>query len=159
MAGKDNQMAHGPSNVSDVLSKKQRSYCMSKIRGGNTTPELLLRKALWRKGLRYRLRSSQPGRPDITFPKEKIVIFVDGCFWHKYPEHFQMPKTRTDFWSQKIEENIKRDMAVNEELENMGWTVIRLWEHEINSNTPECVNIVLHNNKTRVNKICQQSYI
>ncbi|WAF91663.1 very short patch repair endonuclease [Aeromonas hydrophila] len=130
--------------MTDVLNEEQRKYCMSQIRGGNTTPEVLLRKALWRKGLRYRLRSSLPGRPDITFPKEKIAIFVDGCFWHKCPEHFQMPKTRTYFWAQKIEKNIKRDMAVNEELENMGWTVIRFWEHEINSNTPECVNIVLH---------------
>ncbi|WP_375055623.1 very short patch repair endonuclease [Zobellella sp. DQSA1] len=128
--------------MTDVLNEKQRKYCMSRIRGKNTTPEVLLRKALWRKGLRYRLSSSLPGRPDITFPRQKIAIFVDGCFWHKCPEHFQTPKTRTEFWVQKLEKNIKRDKLVNEKLKSLGWTVIRFWEHEINKDTTACVNAV-----------------
>ncbi|MEA3640227.1 MAG: very short patch repair endonuclease [Lamprobacter sp.] len=117
--------------TTDVLNKVQRSYCMSRIRSRDTTPEVLLRKALWKRGLRYRIHHSLPGRPDIVFPSRRIAIFVDGCFWHRCPKHWQAPKNNAEFWEQKIGLNEARDAQVNRQLEAKGWKVIRVWEHEI----------------------------
>lgn len=122
--------------MADVLSKAQRSYCMSRIRGKDTKPELLLRKSLWANGFRYRLKSRLPGKPDIIFPKKKIVIFVDGCFWHGCPVHSHRPATNTRIWEEKLNNNIKRDKKVNRELAELGWVVLRFWEHEIRQELP-----------------------
>src|SRR3990167_909880 len=97
----------------DVLNPEQRSYCMSRIKGKNTKPEVALRKALWGLGFRYRIKSRLPGKPDIVFPALKVAIFVDGCFWHKCPEHYISPKTRVDFWEKKISGNVERDEIKN----------------------------------------------
>lgn len=122
----------------DVLTKKQRSYNMSMIRGKNTTPEITLRKLLFSKGLRgYRL-SGLSGKPDIIYPKYKIAIFIDGCFWHKCPQHFKQPATCKEFWTKKIDGNVKRDKEVNRILNGEGWTVLRFWEHEIEKNINKC---------------------
>ena len=129
--------------MTDVLTKKQRSRCMSKIRPRNTKPELLLRKKLWSIGLRYRLKSELIGKPDIVFISKKIAIFIDGCFWHGCPEHYSRPKSNIDFWSEKIRKNIKRDKYVNDVLKSQGWLVLRFWEHEIIQRIDECVEIVL----------------
>ena len=120
----------------DVLTKKQRSYNMSRIRGRNTKPEIMLRSMLFSKGLRgYRL-SGFSGNPDIAYPKYKVAIFVDGCFWHKCPKHYQEPATRRQFWIKKIEGNVKRDLRVNEILKKDKWIVLRFWEHDVkNLNT------------------------
>lgn len=115
----------------DVLTPEQRRKCMSSVRGTNTKPELLLRKALWRKGLRYRLKSELPGKPDIVLARYKIAIFVDGCFWHNCPAHGSLPETNKSFWEKKIARNVERDHQVNALLEQNGWLVIRIWEHEI----------------------------
>ena len=120
--------------MTDVLTSEQRSYNMSRIRGKDTVPELLLRKALWSIGLRYRVHYKLPGRPDIVFVKHKIAIFVDGCFWHGCPEHGVRPKTNSSFWDKKIQGNIERDKKNQQKLEEMGWTVLRFWEHEIEKN-------------------------
>lgn len=112
---------------------------MSRIRGKNTKPELIIRKALWSAGLRYRLRSKLPGRPDLVFPGKKVAVFVDGCFWHQCPEHFQWPKTRPDFWKQKISGTVMRDIEINGQLKKMGWTVIRIWEHELSKKLDKVV--------------------
>lgn len=128
----------------DVLTKKQRSYNMSMIRGRNTQPEIRLRKFLFSKGLRgYRL-SGLLGKPDIIFPKYKTAIFIDGCFWHKCPEHFKEPVTRKTFWAKKINGNVKRDNEINKILITEGWTVLRFWEHEIEKAINECYNTVLN---------------
>jgi len=112
---------------------------MSRIHGKNTSPELKLRKLLWKSGLRgYRVYYNLPGKPDIVFTKQKLVIFVDGCFWHKCPVCFRPPATNEGFWSEKLQKNVERDMRVNEELQNTGWTVLRIWEHEIKK-TPDVV--------------------
>lgn len=95
--------------MADVLTKEQRSYCMSQIRGKNTKPEVILRKALWSMGYRYRIKNKLPGKPDLIYPSLKVAIFVDGCFWHKCPKHFQPPKTRQIFWENKINANVERD--------------------------------------------------
>lgn len=115
----------------DVLTIEQRRFCMSRIRPGDTGPELRLRKALWGRGHRYRLRSKLLGRPDLIFPKAKIAVFVDGCFWHGCAEHCKLPKTNANFWSQKIARNVQRDQQVTAALVSSGWTVIRSWEHDI----------------------------
>lgn len=129
--------------MTDVLTKEQRSYCMSQIKGKDTKPEVLLRKTLWNLGYRYRLKSRLPGKPDIVFPSRHIVIFVDGCFWHKCPEHFQMPKSNRASWKSKIEANVARDRYVNNALKTMGWKVIRVWEHEVKRALPEVLDKLL----------------
>ena len=118
--------------MTDVLTKEQRSFNMSQIKGKDTKPEVTLRKQLRARGIRgYRIHYKLPGKPDIVFLKKKIAIFVDGCFWHKCPLCFVKPKTRAKFWTKKIESNIKRDTTVKELLEKEGWIVLRIWEHEI----------------------------
>lgn len=117
--------------MSDVLTEQQRSYCMSKIKGRDTTPELTLRKALWKAGYRYRIKNKLPGKPDIVFPGVRLTVFIDGCFWHGCPEHSTIPKTNTEFWAVKLKRNKERDKEVNGLLMNDGWQVLRFWEHEI----------------------------
>ena len=125
--------------MTDVLTPEQRKKNMSRIHGKNTSPELKLRKLLWKSGLRgYRVYYNLPGKPDIVFTKQKLVIFVDGCFWHKCPVCFRPPASNEGFWSEKLQKNVERDMRVNEELQNTGWTVLRIWEHEIKK-TPDVV--------------------
>ncbi len=116
---------------------------MSRIRGKNTKPELLLRKALWRKGARYRLHYKIPGRPDIVFVGKRIAVFVDGCFWHGCPEHGVSPKTNAAFWRKKIRGNVERDRRITEELRRDGWTVLRFWEHEVRDDLEGVVSKVL----------------
>lgn len=115
----------------DVLSPEQRAYCMSRIKGRNTNPEMALRKALWQLGYRYRINTRLSGKPDIVLTNYRTVIFVDGCFWHKCPDHFVQPKTRAQFWADKIQKNVERDERNNDILYSQGWQVVRIWEHEI----------------------------
>lgn len=112
---------------------------MSRIRGQNTKPETILRKALWCCGYRYRISNKLPGRPDIVFPGRKVVVFVDGCFWHMCPSHFTMPKKNRTFWEAKLKRNVARDHEVNNALDKQGWKVIRVWEHEIRDDLDCCV--------------------
>ena len=119
--------------MADVLTPAQRRHCMSSIRGRDTRPEVRLRKALWALGLRYRLRSKLPGRPDLVFVADHVAVFVDGCFWHQCPKHAVWPKNNSSFWRRKLEANVKRDRRNNRELKLQGWKVIRIWEHEVNS--------------------------
>ena len=121
--------------MGDVLTKEQRSYCMSQIKSKNTLIEISLRKFLWSKGIRnYRIRSRLIGRPDIIFPKYKIAVFIDGCFWHKCPDCYNEPKTNKAFWVSKIKKNTERDLNVNKTLKKEGWKVLRFWGHEIRKN-------------------------
>jgi DNA mismatch endonuclease (patch repair protein) len=117
--------------VGDVLNKRQRSYCMSRIRGRDTGPEIVLRRALWALGLRYRLANPLPGKPDLVFVRERVSVFVDGCFWHGCPDHGARPKTNKAFWHRKLSANLRRDRRVERQLRANGWRVIRVWEHEI----------------------------
>ncbi len=128
--------------MADVMTPEQRSRCMSRIRGKDTKSELILRRALWSQGLRYRLKSKLPGKPDIVFPGARVVVFVDGCFWHGCPEHATAPKTNRKFWSKKLKANKDRDLRVTHELEEMGWTVLRFWEHEVKQDVGAVVSII-----------------
>ena len=127
----------------DVMTREQRSHCMSRIRGKDTVPEMTLRRALWARGLRYRLHYRITGRPDIVFPRQKTAIFIDGCFWHGCPAHRTHPKNNADFWRTKIENNIARDADVTKILEAEGWTVLRFWEHQIKLELSSIIDRIL----------------
>ena len=123
---------------------------MSSIKSKNTRPELILRKALWRKNLRYRINYKKlPGKPDIVFTKKKIVIFCDGDFWHGHNWALRGLSSLEDelngyseFWRQKILRNIKRDNEINKDLTSRGWTVIRIWESDIKNDVNKCVDLI-----------------
>ena len=120
-----------------------RSEQMSRIRGKDTSPERLLRSALWTAGLRFRLQAKTPhGRPDVVFPKARVAVFIDGCFWHGCPEHYVRPRTRNEFWSAKLLGNVDRDRRQTLQLEAEGWRVCRFWEHQIFEDLPEVVGTV-----------------
>lgn len=112
---------------------------LAQVRSKGTRPEVILRKLLWQNGLRgYRKHPPLPGKPDLVFPRCKLAIFVDGCFWHGCPAHFKMPTNNADYWAEKIERNQRRDGLVQETLERMNYRVLRLWEHEV-KREPETV--------------------
>jgi DNA mismatch endonuclease (patch repair protein) len=132
--------------ASGFYTTKKRSKIMSKIRGKNTKPELLFRKALWKEGVRYRVDSKKlPGKPDVSIQKYKLAIFIDGEFWHGYnwDERKDKIKSNRGFWVPKIERNMQRDREVNRQLNTMGYTVFRFWEKEIKSELNKCINDVL----------------
>lgn len=132
--------------ASGFYTTKKRSKIMSKIRGKNTKPELLFRRALWKKGVRYHVDSKQlPGRPDVSIMKYNLAIFIDGEFWHGYnwDEKKHIIKSNRKFWIPKIERNMQRDRQMNRQLEEMGFTVFRFWTHEIKTNLDKCINDVL----------------
>ena len=104
---------------------------MARVRSKDTRPELVLRRALWRSGFRYRLHAKLPGSPDIVFGGARVAVFVDGCFWHKCPHHYTAPARNADFWHEKVEKNVARDRAADRRLCAAGWLVLRIWEHEI----------------------------
>ena len=118
----------------DRLTSEQRSWNMSRIKGKNTRPEILLRSLLHRLGFRFSLRRQElPGRPDIVLPRHGVVIFVHGCFWHRH-EHCKnsvLPKTRQDFWMAKLTGNVNRDKRNVFALEQLGWKVLTVWECEV----------------------------
>lgn len=118
------------------------------IRSKNTKPEIIVRKFLHNKGLRFRLhKKNLLGKPDIVLPKYKSIIFVNGCFWHghKKCKYFKLPKTRTKWWSDKISKNKMNDSTVIKKLIDLGWKVIVIWECEIKSKNRENNLIILYN--------------
>lgn len=117
----------------DVHSPTQRSYNMSQIKDKDTRPEVITRHWLWHNGYRYRLHCKDlPGKPDIVFQKEKKVIFVHGCFWHKHNcDYFQWPQTNMAFWKDKILNNVERDKSIYSELETKGWRYMIVWECQL----------------------------
>ncbi|WP_281349976.1 very short patch repair endonuclease [Pandoraea aquatica] len=116
--------------LTDVHSSAVRSRNMSAIRAKDTRPEMLIRQGLHKRGLRFRLHVGRlPGSPDLVLPKYRTVIFVHGCFWHGHGCHlFKLPKTRTEFWSTKIDANVRRDIIAQEELSALGWRIGIVWE-------------------------------
>lgn len=122
--------------MADVHSKEVRSYNMSRIKGKDTKPEMLVRKFLHANGFRYRLHVKDlPGKPDIVLPKYRTVIFVHGCFWHGHAncKYYVVPKTRTDWWLNKINSNISNDEKALAALKKQGWKIITLWECQLKS--------------------------
>lgn len=118
----------------DTLTRLQRHNCMSRIRGKNTKPEILVRKGLHARGFRFRLHNKKlPGSPDIVLPKYGVAIMVNGCFWHGHKgcRYATKPKTNVAFWETKIARNRHRDEVTNAHLEALGWHVITIWECEL----------------------------
>ncbi|MBM2768419.1 very short patch repair endonuclease [Burkholderia anthina] len=116
--------------MTDVVDKETRSRMMSGIRGKDTKPELMIRRALHSRGFRYLLHSSSlPGKPDMVFPKYRAVIFVHGCFWHVHGcKYFKLPGSRTEFWREKLLKNRRRDELALETIQALGWRVLVVWE-------------------------------
>jgi|ERR1700730_3128315 len=124
-----------------------RSEQMARIKGWDTSPELRLRRALWRAGLRFRLR--RPGmqiRPDLVLScdSSKLALFIDGCFWHGCPEHYVPPRSAIGFWARKLATNVERDRRQTLVLESAGWRVLRLWECDVIEALDRCVARVQH---------------
>ena len=120
--------------MTDKLSKKKRSWNMSRIRSTDTKPEKLLRSVLHRMGFRFRLyQRGLPGRPDIVLPKYHTVVFVHGCFWHQHPGCIEAvrPKTNMKYWEAKLDGNVIRDRRNRKTLRKQGWSVFRIWECQI----------------------------
>jgi DNA mismatch endonuclease (patch repair protein) len=117
----------------DVFTKAKRSEVMSKIRGkGNKDTEVALAKLFRVHGITgWRRHYPITGKPDFAFPKQKVAVFVDGCFWHGCPKHGTQPKGNSVFWAAKLETNKARDRRVNRELKAKGWRVVRVWEHDL----------------------------
>jgi len=96
-----------------------------------TKPELALRSELHRRGLRFRVNHpGLPGRPDVTFTRVRLAVFVDGCFWHRCPEHGTLPRNNREWWQAKLDRNVARDRAKDGALADLGWTALHVWEHE-----------------------------
>ncbi len=125
--------------MADTLTKEQRSYCMSRIRSKDTSIEIMLRKGLFKRGLRYRVNYKKlPGSPDIVFVKPKIAIFIDGDFWHG--RDFEKRRhTYNKYWTKKIIGNMKRDIKIDKKLKTEGWEVVRIWGSELKRNLEKYV--------------------
>ena len=120
--------------MSDKITKEQRSWNMSRIKGKDTGIEVAVRKRLFSYGYRYRKNDKRlPGKPDIVFPKHKTVVFIHGCFWHMHSgcKIARIPKSNTEFWINKLNHNVNKDRQNKQLLEEMGWKVITVWECEI----------------------------
>src|SRR6185436_9673934 len=117
-----------------VLRKRAltRSEIMSRIKGRDTQPELVIRRLLFAAGWRFRVHyQTAGGRVDIAFPRLQVAILIDGCFWHGCRYHGVKPKTNVEFWSKKLLENRRRDRRQRRKLGRLGWTVLRIWEHSV----------------------------
>lgn len=129
--------------MSDKLTPEKRSWNMSRIKGKDTKIEVEVRKYLFSKGYRFRKNDKRyPGKPDIVLPKYHVAIFVHGCFWHRHEgcKDATTPKTRTEFWLEKFDKNVKNDQIKQEKLKEMGWRVIVIWECELKRDFKEIMD-------------------
>lgn len=140
----------------DRMTPEQRHDCMASIHSENTRPEQAVRRELWHLGYRFRkCVRTLPGTPDIVLPKYRTCIFANGCFWHGHKgcSKFVMPKTRTEFWANKIARNQERDLVNIQRLESIGWSAITVWECELGKssieNTMEKIESMLEENRTK----------
>ena len=120
--------------MADFFTKEKRSWIMSRVKGRDTKPEILVRSVIHRMGYRFRVhRSDLPGNPDIVLPRHGKIIFVHGCFWHGHKRcpRSKRPTTNKSFWNEKLNKNIDRDKRQQKEIKNMGWKVLVVWQCEI----------------------------
>ena len=128
----------------DRISKERRSWNMSRIKSRDTSLEMRVRRAVFARGYRYRVRSTLPGKPDMVFPGRRIAVFINGCFWHMHGCSLsKIPRTNSEFWKNKLSRNRERDEEVRKKLEGAGWKVIVLWECQINSGTDQGIEPLL----------------
>lgn len=119
--------------MADIFTRAKRSEVMARIRSrGNKSTELALAELFREQGITgWRRHYPIAGRPDFAFPRRKLAVFVDGCFWHACPEHGAKPGTNVDYWSNKLAANVARDKAANKALRSKGWQVVRIWQHDL----------------------------
>lgn len=132
--------------MSDRFSKAERSRIMALIKGRNTNPELLLRKALHKLGYRYSLKyhfKELNCRPDLVLVSKRVCIFIDGCFWHACPRCYRAPKSHRKYWVLKMKRNRERDKQQDSYLTKNGWKIIRIWEHELYEDFKKTLHRVL----------------
>lgn len=149
--------------MADKVTHAQRSWNMSRIRGKDTKPEILVRKFLYEHGIRYRLHRPLPGRPDIVIGKMKLVVFVNGCFWHGHTNcrKATLPKSNAAFWQSKIGRNVERDKGNYTQLEQDGWQVITVWQCELGKNrevTLQSILELIRSKKNDDNKAALKSF-
>lgn len=140
--------------MADIYDRNKRSQIMSKISGKETKPEILIRKFLFSKGFRYRKNVQKiPGQPDVVLSKYKTVIFIHGCFWHghKNCKAAKLPETRKEFWEEKIKSNIVRDKSNTNELKQLGWHVIIIWQCDISNKEKQTNRLELLRNQITEN--------
>jgi DNA mismatch endonuclease (patch repair protein) len=145
--------------MADVHDIATRSYNMSRIKGKDTKPEMIVRKYLHAKGFRYSLQNKNlPGKPDLTLSKYHTVIFVNGCFWHGHKgcKYFVLPKTKSEWWRVKIEETINRDNKILKELKEHGWNSLVIWECELK---PEIRIATLESLYNQITKVEELNYV
>lgn len=124
-------MSSTKSGARPTPSSEQVSQQMKRMPRKDSVPEVRLRRELHSRGLRFRVNlRGLPGTPDIAFTRAKIAVFVDGCFWHRCPEHGVLPKANRDWWREKLDRNVERDKRKDGELEDLGWLSIHVWEHD-----------------------------
>lgn len=135
--------------MADTVSKQKRSEIMSHVTGKETKPEIMVRKYLFARGLRYRKNVKQlPGTPDIVFPKYKTAVFVNGCFWHGHKgcKYSHLPSTNLEYWEKKIADNLERDERKTRELEKLGYRVLIVWQCQLKPNIKiETLETLYHN--------------
>jgi len=131
--------------MTNNTASKERSRIMRAVKSKDSKIEVKVRSALWRLGFRfYKNKNDLPGKPDIAFPKKKLVIFIDSCFWHGCPEHLRRPNSNQEYWNAKIARNRNRDFEVNAIYQNMGWKLLRVWEHELKKESfQNCINKII----------------
>jgi len=126
--------------MADMMTPEQRRKNMQAIRSISKL-ESIVSKELWNKGYRFRRNTKDLfGKPDISIKKYKIVIFIDSCFWHQCPIHGNMPKTNVEYWKPKLERNVERDKEVDEYYKLKGWTIKRIWEHDVKNNFEKTID-------------------
>ncbi len=129
--------------MTDTLTPEQRSYCMSRIKGKDTGLETRVRSELHKRGFRFRKHLKElPGKPDVVFTRAKVAVFIDGDFWHGYKFSTWEHKV-SDFWKTKISKTRERDVKNHRRLQDLGWTVIRLWQHELERDFEGCIGKVI----------------
>lgn len=144
--------------MTDVHTPAQRGFNMSRIRGKDTKPEMLVRRGLHSRGMRYRLHDARlPGRPDLVFPQFNAVVFVHGCFWHVHNCALsKLPATRQDFWKNKLEKNAERDRKAIEALQLAGWRVIIVWECALRGRAKQAEDDVMNIASSEIRSGSQQ---
>ncbi len=133
--------------MTDIVNAAKRSEIMSRIKGRNTKPELIVRRIAHGLGFRFRLhRGDLPGSPDMVFPRYRTVVFVHGCFWHRHDgcQYAYRPKSRIQFWTKKFEENVARDARNEIALRDLGWRVLVIWECETKSQAAVRAQLLAH---------------
>jgi DNA mismatch endonuclease (patch repair protein) len=129
--------------MGDTFTPEVRSRIMRAVKGKDTSLEKKVRSALWMRGLRFRKNDKRlPGKPDVVFSRAKLAVFLDSCFRHGCPLHLRRPKSNQDYWQKKVAKNMLRDSQVTSACTDLGWTVLRIWEHEIKKNFDICIKLI-----------------